>query len=115
MGNNDDDEQGFAFGPGGRILAVMRNGAAAKNAIAYVGDPPYQTWKTIQLDRTIHQPAVLYHQGHWIVGGRYIDEATFVPGRYVQDGLDSRIGHAALVHRRRDGRIADWYDLAQLG
>ena len=92
MGNNDDDEQGFAFGPGGRILAVMRNGAACKNAIAYVGDPPYQNWKTIQLDRTIHQPAVLYHQGHWIVGGRYIDEATFVPGRYVQDGLDSRIG-----------------------
>ena len=90
MGNND--EQGFAFGPGGRILAVMRNGAAAKNAIAYVGDPPYKNWKTIQLDRTIHQPSVLYHQGHWIVGGRYIDEDTFVPGKYVKDGFDRRDG-----------------------
>ena len=90
IANNDDDEPDLNFGPGGRILAVSRNGAAMKHAIAYVSDPPYAKWQTLQLDQTIHQPAVIHHRGRWIVGGRSVDEGTLVPGRFCLDAFDAR-------------------------
>lgn len=85
IANNDDDEPDFNFDPGGKIVAVSRNGAANKHAVAYLSDPPYDQWKTVWLDRMIHQPAVLHHCGHWIVGGRYLDENTLEPNRFAPD------------------------------
>ena len=93
IANNDDDEPDFNFGPDGRILAVSRNGAAMKHAIAYLSDPPYREWRELPLAETIHQPAVVFHRDHWIVGGRYFDEPTYGPNRFdPEHSLEGRIG-----------------------
>lgn len=93
IASNDDGEPAINFSPDGRCLVVSRNGAGGKHAIVYVSDPPYKQWKTLQLDASIHQAAVLHHKNRWIVGGRYIDEKTFEPNRFdPENRLQARNG-----------------------
>ena len=82
----DNDETDFDFSPEGRILAVSRKGASSKirpgarpgsrHALAYVSDPPYTSWRKLQINRMIQAPAVRWVQGQWVVAGRYIDGET---------------------------------------
>ena len=69
----DNDETDFDFSPDGRILAVSRKGASSKlhpgarpgsrHAIAYLGHPPYRSWRRLPLDRMIQAPAVRWAKG----------------------------------------------------
>ena len=82
----DNDETDFDFSPDGRILAVSRKGASSKlhpgarpgsrHAIAYLGHPPYRSWRRLPLDRMIQAPAVRWARDRWMVAGRYIDGET---------------------------------------
>ena len=82
----DNDETDFDFSPDGRILAVSRKGASSRlhpgarpgsrHAIAYLGHPPYRSWRRLPLDRMIQAPAVRWARDRWMVAGRYIDGET---------------------------------------
>ena len=90
---DDNDETGLEFGPGGRLVAVSRIDAGSLDAIAYVAEPPYTKWRRLELSESIDQPAVLYHRGRWIVGGRYRDESTWTtPNRFNPKTNEGRIG-----------------------
>ena len=119
---NDDTEPGINFSPTGRALVVSRNGAALKYAIAYVSDPPYKKWTTLKLDRTIQQPAVLYHKKRWIVGGRYVDSTTLKRNRFdPRNSLEGRIGTRLWYIDDNTGKLTEimtvpsWGDCGQPG
>jgi len=118
---DDNDETDFNFTEDGRILAVCRNGAQLKHALAYVGDPPYREWRKLELSETIHSPAVLRLGERWLVAGRYIDEAVFRAGRFAPDTLEFRAGTRLWFLDEETGELTDvctlpnWGDCAYPG
>ena len=120
--NNDDDDPGLGFAPDGRMLVVSRNGGAYKHAIANVSNLPYTAWRTLQVYKTIHQPTVIHHKSHWIIGCRSVDDKTFEPNRF--DPYNSlQVRNDTWLWFLNDGTIElteattlpSWGDCGQLG
>lgn len=118
---DDNDETGIGFRSDGRALVVSRVDASPDYAIAYVSDPPYQKWKRFVLDEAIDQPAVLHHQGHWIVAGRYLDVETWnTPNRFdPENKKEGRIGTRLWFFDDQSGKLTEgktlpgWGDCGQ--
>ncbi len=113
---NDDTEPGVNFSPDGRCLVVSRNGAAGKPAIAYVSDPPYTQWKTLQLDQMIHQAAIIHYKGRWIVGGRNMEPFALKPNRHAPDKmLEGTFGTRLWFLDDQTGALTDATSLPSWG
>ena len=113
---DDNDETGLGFRSDGRALVVSRIDASPDYAIGYVADPPYQQWKRFVLDEDIDQPAVLHHQGRWIVGGRYRDVKTWNrPNRFDPNRLEGRIGTRLWFFNDETGELTEGTTLPSWG
>ncbi len=114
---DDNSETGIGFRADGRALVVSRIDASPDYAIAYVADPPYNDWKRFVLEENIDQPAVLHHQGHWIVGGRYEDVETWNrPNRFdPENKLEGRYGTRLWFFDDQKGKLTEGTTLPSWG
>ena len=116
VASNDDGESGLAFRPDGLALVMSRNGAGGKHAIAYTSHPPYQQWKKFQLNQTIHQAAVIYHKGRWIISGRGMDETTLEPNRFdPENSIQCRYGTPIWFFNDKTGELTKATSLPSWG
>ena len=121
IGVDDNDEPDFDFAPDGRMLVVSRTGSGCKHAIAYVGDPPYKSWRRLPLAEMIHSPAVRNVGGRWIVCGRYEDEATKRPHPKFPNAFEGRYGTRLWFLDEKTGELTQaatlpsWGDCAYPG
>ncbi len=83
---DDNDEPDFDFTPDGRMLMVSRTGASMKRAaMAYLSDPPYETWQRLTLSDAVQSPAVRWVEDKWVLVGRGVVEGTQRPAHFAPD------------------------------
>ena len=123
----DNDETDFDFTAQGRLLAVSRKGASSKlragakagsrHAIAYVSEPPYQSWRRLPLPAMIQAPAVRRVGQDWIVSGRYIDGDNERPNLKYPDSPHSghRFGTRMWVLNDQTGAVTQAVTLPSWG
>ena len=86
IGVDDTDEPDFDFTDRGRALAVSRTGASMQQpAMAYLSDPPYTQWNSLELSAPLCSPAVRRVGDQWVVAGRGLYPNFKMPAQHAPD------------------------------